>query len=48
MVDKEKIQEISQKIKNIIADSPISDIEENINALLKGSSPKWTLLLGRI
>ena len=33
MVDKDTIQQMSQKIKNIIADSPISDIEENINAL---------------
>ena len=44
MVDKEKIQEISQKIKNIISDSPISDIEENINALLKGIFTKMDLI----
>ena len=44
MVDKEKIQEISQKIKNIISDSPISDIEENINALLKGMFTKMDLI----
>ena len=40
MVDKETIQEISQKIKNIISDSPISDIEDNINALLKSTFTK--------
>ena len=44
MVDKETIQEISQKIKNIVADSPISDIEENINALLKGMFTKMDLI----
>ena len=44
MVDKETIQDISQKIKNIIADSPISDIEENINALLKGMFTKMDLI----
>ena len=44
MVDKEKIQEISQKIKNIISDSPISDIEDNINALLKGMFTKMDLI----
>jgi len=44
MVDKETIQEISQKIKNIISDSPISDIEENINALLKGMFTKMDLI----
>ena len=44
MVDKKTIQEISQKIKNIVADSPISDIEENINALLKGVFTKMDLI----
>ena len=44
MVDKDTIQQISQKIKNIIADSPISDIEENINALLKGMFTKMDLI----
>ena len=44
MVDKETIQEISQKIKNIISDSPISDIEDNINALLKGMFTKMDLI----
>ncbi len=44
MVDKKTIQEISQKIKNIVADSPISDIEENINALLKGMFTKMDLI----
>ena len=44
MVDKDKIQEISQKIKNIISDSTISDIEENKNALLKGMFTKMDLI----
>ena len=44
MVDKQKIQEISQKIKNIISDSPISDIEDNINAQLKGMFTKMDLI----
>jgi BMFP domain-containing protein YqiC len=44
MVDKKTIQDISQKIKNIVADSPISDIEENINALLKGMFTKMDLI----
>ena len=44
MVDKETIQEISQKIKNIISDSPISDIEENINALLQSTFTKLNLI----
>ncbi len=44
MVDKKTIQEISKKIKNIVSDSPISDIEENINALLKGMFTKMDLI----
>ena len=44
MVDKETIQEISQKIKNIISDSPINDIEDSINALLKGIFTKMDLI----
>ena len=44
MVDKETIQEISKKIKNIISDSPIRDIEENINALLKRMFTKMDLI----
>jgi len=44
MVDKQKIQEISKKIKDIISDSPINDIEENINALLKGMFTKMDLI----
>ena len=44
MVDKKTIQEISKKIKNIVSDSPISDIEANINALLKGIFTKMDLI----
>ena len=44
MVDKETIQVISQKIKNSISDSPMSDIEEHINALLKGMFTKMDLI----
>jgi len=44
MVDKQKIQEISKKIKDIISDSPINDIEENINALLRGIFTKMDLI----
>jgi len=44
MVDNKTIQEISKKIKNIVSDSPLSDIEENINALLKGMFTKMDLI----
>ena len=44
MVNKQKIQDISNSIKQIISDSPISDVEENINALLKGIFTKMDLI----
>ena len=44
MIDKNKIQEISDKISKISEDSPISDIEENINALLQSTFTKLDLI----
>ena len=44
MIDKNKIQEISDKISKIIEDSPISDIEESINALLQSTFTKLDLI----
>lgn len=44
MIDKNKIQEISDKISKIIENSPISDIEENINALLQSTFTKLNLI----
>ncbi len=44
MIDKDKIQEISDKIRKIIDNSPMSDIEENINALLQSTFTKLDLV----
>jgi|TARA_B110000908_G_C10132919_1_gene393073 BMFP domain-containing protein YqiC len=44
MLNKEKIQNLSNKIKHIIKDSPISDMEDNINALLKSTFTKMDLI----
>ena len=44
MMDKNKIQEISDKISKIIENSPISDIEGNINALLQSTFTKLDLI----
>tara|TARA_B100000035_G_scaffold134321_1_gene114330 strand:+ start:79563 stop:79802 length:240 start_codon:yes stop_codon:yes gene_type:complete len=44
MIDKNKIQEISDKISGIIENSPISDIEDNINALLQSTFTKLDLI----
>ena len=44
MIEKKKIQEISDKIRGIVENSPNSDIEDNINALLQGAFTKMGLV----
>ncbi len=39
-----KIQEISDKIRKVIENSPISDINDNIHALLQGMFAKLDLI----
>ncbi|MDG2252489.1 MAG: accessory factor UbiK family protein [Methylophilaceae bacterium] len=44
MIEKKNIQEISNKVREIAENSPISDIEDNINALLQGAFTKMGLI----
>ena len=44
MIEKERIQEISDKIRQAVENSPISDINDNINALLQGMFVKFDLI----
>ena len=44
MLNKDQIQNLSNKIRNLIKDSPINDIENNINALLKSTFTKMDLI----
>ena len=44
MTNKKKIQEISDKIREVIKNSPIEDMESNINALLKSIFTKMNLI----
>jgi hypothetical protein len=44
MLNPNKISEISNKIKELIGDSPVADLEKNINALLKGAFTKMELV----
>ena len=44
MIKKEKLEEISDKIRELIMNSPIEDMEENINALLKSMFTKMDLI----
>ena len=44
MIEKERIQEISDKIRQVVENSPISDINANINALLQGMFVKFDLI----
>jgi BMFP domain-containing protein YqiC len=44
MLNNEKLSEISNKIRQIVKDSPLPDIEKNIDALLKGMFTKMELV----
>ena len=44
MLNNEKLSEISNKIREIVKDSPLPDIEKNIDALLKGMFSKMELV----
>jgi len=44
MLNNEKLNEISNKIREIVKDSPLPDIEKNIDALLKGMFTKMELV----
>ena len=44
MLNNEKLNEISNKIREIVKDSPLPDIEKNINALSKGMFTKMELV----
>lgn len=44
MLQSEKINEISNKIKEVVNSSPLGDIEKNLNALLKSAFTKMELV----
>lgn len=44
MLDTHKINEISNKIKEVMASSPLADMEKNVNALLKSAFTKMELV----
>ena len=44
MIDQKKIQEISDKISKIIENSPMSDMQSNVNALLQSTFTKLELV----
>lgn len=44
MLDNHKINEISNKIKEVVASSPLADVEKNLNALLKSAFTKMELV----
>ena len=44
MLNNEKLIEMSNKIRQIVKDSPLPDIEKNIDALLKGMFTKMELV----
>ncbi len=44
MLQSEKINEISNKIKELVNSSPLGDVEKNLNALLKSVFTKMELV----
>ena len=44
MFNTDRLNEISNKIKEMVADSPLADLDKNINALLKGAFTKMELI----
>ena len=44
MLNNEKLNEISNKIREIVKESPLPDIEKNIDALLKSMFTKMELV----
>lgn len=44
MFNSEKLNEISNKIKEVVQDSPLGDAEKNLHALLKGVFTKMELV----
>lgn len=44
MIDASKIEELSNKIKEIVASSPLADVDKNIHALIKGALTKMELI----
>ena len=44
MLNNEKLKEMSNKIREIVNDSPLPDIEKNIDALLKSMFTKMELV----
>ena len=44
MFNSDKINEISNKINDMIKNSPLADVEKNVNALIKGAFTKMELV----
>lgn len=44
MINSTLLQEFSNKIKNLVSESPISDIDKNIHALIQGTFTKMELV----
>ncbi|MGZ8258411.1 MAG: accessory factor UbiK family protein [Methylotenera sp.] len=44
MLNSQKINEMSNKIRGIVNDSPLADVEKNLNALLKSMFTKMELV----
>lgn len=44
MLNSSKIEELSNKIKDMVASSPLADVDKNVHALIKGALTKMELV----
>lgn len=44
MLNSDKVNDLSNKIREILNKSPVADLEKNINALLRGAFTKMELI----
>jgi len=44
MLNTDKVNDLSNKIREILNNSPVTDLEKNINALLRGAFTKMELI----
>ncbi len=44
MIDTQKINDLSNKIKELVGSSPLADVEKNLHALLKSAFTKMELV----
>ncbi len=45
MIGSSKLEDLSNKIKEIVTSSPLADVDKNVHALIKGALTKMELVM---